>query len=108
MTTINRQIRVEAPEATIQVYRTVYGIDTDSTEIINVTPFHAPPAYVEVEASRTINLGDYNSARVGVRIKLPCYSEASEIQRAYNIASEMVDRYMVREENLVLNQGGST
>lgn len=95
-----RRLELEEPEALIEVSRAVYGVETDSTEKIRVTPFEQPPAFIEVEGSRTVNLGDYNSARVAVRVKLPCYAEASEIARAYNIASELVERFMENELQL--------
>lgn len=95
-----RQLDLEAPEALIEVSRAVYGVETDTSEKVRVSRFEQPPAFVEVEGSRTVNLGDYNSARVAVKVKLPCYAEASEISRAYNIASELVERYMENELKL--------
>lgn len=45
----------------------------------------------------TKNLGDFNSARVDVMVELPCYPEASEIARAYEFASQLVDAFITRE-----------
>lgn len=103
-----RRLEIEAPEATVEVYRTVYGVEVEQASKVNVTHFSEPPAFVEVEGSRTVNLGDYNSARVAVRVRLPCYAEESEVRRAYNVASEMVERFMDNELALAVpqTQGG--
>ena len=40
--------------------------------------FEVDPAYVSVKKGRTINLGDYCSARFDVSVMLPCYIEDVE------------------------------
>ena len=43
---------------------------------------------VGIEGSRTINLGDFNSARIGVTLSVPCSPE--DLEPAYNWATEWV------------------
>jgi hypothetical protein len=101
--TRQRAVKLDAPEkhgheGSILVTRTVYGTETEvQNDKISVPLFTMDPARVSVAGGVTRNTGDYNSARVDVRIELPCYPEASEIERVYNIASEMVDRFVRNE-----------
>ena len=72
------------------------------------------PAMVEVDGSSTINLGNYNSARVGVRVSIPVgmplltvdgYTdqELAALDRAYLIARDKVDEYL-EQEMAAINQ----
>lgn len=51
---------------------------------LKVRSFSVEPARVEVELGRTVNLGDYENARVFVRVSVPCYRE--ELKEAYDYA----------------------
>ena len=57
-------------------------------------------AKVQVSYSRTVNLGNYNSARVEVGVELPCH--ADEIQDAYDAAVEFVGPKYVETINQVI------
>jgi hypothetical protein len=92
-----RALALDGAEGTVLVRRALYGAEHESQEQVRVQVFHTDPARVRVEGSVTKNLGDFNSARVAVLVELPCYPEATEIQRAYEVASGMVDRYLERE-----------
>lgn len=68
-----------------------YGKSEDSSEIeeienreLNVRSFVVEPARVDIELGRTLNLGSYESARIFVRVSVPCYRE--EIKEAYEFA----------------------
>lgn len=54
------------------------------TEVLSVRDFLVPPANVGVELARTVNMGNYESIRVTVSLKLPCYAE--EAVEAYGYA----------------------
>lgn len=92
-----RPLELETPEATILVSRTAYGNEAQEKETIRVPAFHTTPARVRVVGSVTRNLGDYNSARVEVMVEIPCYPEATDIDRAYAYASSLIDRYIPQE-----------
>jgi hypothetical protein len=51
--------------------------------------FEDPPCNVGVTAGMTINLGDYNSAKVQVSIHIPCKHE--EIEEAYEFGRDWVE-----------------
>jgi hypothetical protein len=63
----------------------------EAEEKVNVPIFGTAAARVGVTASATRNLGNYNSARVEVSVELPCYPELSEVRRAIEIASAILD-----------------
>jgi hypothetical protein len=89
-----RPLDLEVPEGTIVVRRAAYGQEEETKEVVRVPVFHTAPARIRVVGSVTRNLGDYNSARVEVMIEVPCNPEASEIDRAYKWASEVLDTYI--------------
>ena len=51
-----------------------------------------PTCNVGVEASMTINLGDYNSVRIGCSLHLPCYHD--EIDEVFDFGKQWVDEKM--------------
>lgn len=69
----------------------------DDPEEISVKTFSTVPAQVGVNNRMTINLGDYESAQVGVSVTLPCYVE--EIEDAYAYASKFAEARMAEEVN---------
>lgn len=75
--------------------------DTEQSRVA-VPIFATDPAYVRVDGSMTINLGDYNSAKVSVSVSLPCLPVEEEIRRAYDFASSMVDSYLEEEQSKVI------
>lgn len=59
-------------------------------KVIEVREFGTAPAQVMVEYGLTINLGNYESARVAVSLSLPCYAE--EVEDAYEFATKFVEK----------------
>jgi hypothetical protein len=53
-------------------------------EDLDVAVFETDPAHVEVLLGRTMNMGDFESVRVDVRVQVPCYVE--EMDSAYDFA----------------------
>lgn len=49
-------------------------------------------AQIEVHMSATINLGDYNSARVGASITLPSDPDMVAVNKTYDVAKEWVEK----------------
>lgn len=95
---VNGGVRHEAPPATITVTRAAYGgATTETQELIDVPNFVGQVARVRIEGGVTKNMQDYNSARVSVAVDLPCYPEASEIERVGIMAAQMVKDYIDRE-----------
>lgn len=93
---------VRAPEATITVHRAQYEMgqpisEEVETTTVNVPAFVGPVGHVSVTGSVTRNLGNYNGVKVAVSVSLPCYPELSEIRRAYNTASVLIDELIPAE-----------
>ena len=93
---------------TIVVRRADYraGEELDSNEESSEV---AVPFFGEVEVGRvrvgggvTRNMGDFNSVRLDVAVELPCLPVAEEVERAYGIASRMVEGYLRREMDQAL------
>jgi hypothetical protein len=88
---------VSSPEGEIEVHRTMYGSEKHRLEKVKVPKFTGPVGMVEVGGSITRNLGDFNSVRVEVKISVPAYPEASEIDRAKLFAATQVDKFLQEE-----------
>ena len=67
----------------------------EELEVIRVERFEVEPAEIGLELSRTINLGDYNSIRAAVTVKVPCYKE--EIDKAYTFAEKFAKNRLLKE-----------
>jgi hypothetical protein len=72
----------------------------EQQETIEVRNFETEPAEVGINYGLTINLGDFNSARVDVSVKIPCYVEEKDEAFA-NISAWAEDR--IRKEVEIIN-----
>lgn len=78
-------------EAYTYVTRVAYGEETVETTPIKVPNFQGVPvARVTVSSHMTKNLGNYESARIGVEVSLPCFPVEDEIVRAYDKAASLI------------------
>jgi hypothetical protein len=84
----------------------MYGSERHRLEKVLVPRFTGPVGLVEVGGSITRNLGDFNSVRVEVKVSVPCYPEASEIDRAKVFAADKVDQFLNEELATALAQTG--
>lgn len=89
------KIQTKKPTATVtsEIKDTGKVVSEDSkTETVDVgtaTSFDKPWCEVGVDASYTHNLGNYQSARVGVHLMIPCKHE--ELDEVYAIAESWVN-----------------
>lgn len=66
------------------------GSETTAVEMIGKPKlFNGPVCEIGVSAGRTINLGNYNSGRVDVSVKIPCAH--AELDLVYEFALKWVD-----------------
>lgn len=64
---------------------------TETQERLSVPNFNnLPTARVTVSGHMTKNLGNYESARIGVEVSLPCYPVEEEVVRVYTELQELV------------------
>lgn len=94
------QEQIEGKKGTLSVTinRTQIGTikeDSEEREQIEVSRFATEPAYVGVAIGTTMNMGNYESLRMEVRITLPCYVE--EIDEIYLKAKDWVDERLDKE-----------
>jgi hypothetical protein len=87
--------RVIAKDGRLEVTRTVLGKEDTTSDTISVRPFETNPASISVKAGATVNLGNYESARVDVMLSMPCYIE--EIEEVYPKVKEWVDGKLAEE-----------
>jgi len=66
--------------------------EDEGFEEIEVRKFEVEPAYISVNHGRTMNLGDYESARLDVRVSVPCYPE--EINEALLYADKTAHDFL--------------
>lgn len=71
-TAINSVVGMETTQV---VSRTLFNQEIEEQKHITIRPFATIPAKVAVKLGRTINLGNYESARVDVSMEIPCYRE---------------------------------
>lgn len=72
-----------------------------SDDSIAVHKFQTDPAEVSVACALTINLGNFESAKITVSVSLPCYKE--EIDDAYDFAQKWVENRIEQEKQLISN-----
>jgi len=70
---------------------------------VAVRTFITQPAEVFYEAGGTINIGNYESARVTVGIRVPCYRE--EITTAFDTAKSWVEKVLETEVKEIRRAG---
>lgn len=68
-------------------------------EILSVHRFVTEPAEVGVTTALTMNLGNYESARVSVSLTMPCYVE--EVDKTYEWAQRWVEQRLTEERNQI-------
>jgi hypothetical protein len=71
------------------------GAPESKDETIEVHTFQTPPAAVDVGYGLTLNIGNYESARVDVRVTVPCYRE--ELDDAYAFARKWAEERIAVE-----------
>jgi hypothetical protein len=93
----------EARNSTVFVSRTIGknapGSEQGDEGIISVHKFETVPAEVEVTMALTMNLGNYETARISVSARVPCYKE--EMEEAYRFAERFVTEKVEAERNAI-------
>lgn len=84
--------RTEEASASIETQRTLSGkkqpVEVENTNL-GIHVFLTEPAVVSLEYGVTINMGNYESCRLVVGIRMPCYKE--NVEPAYAAASAWVE-----------------
>lgn len=72
--------------------------EQDEREAFETTlfPDAAPVCTVSAERKLTKNLGDYNSAQVGVFVSVPCILDAEELANALAFAGQFAESHLER------------
>lgn len=70
--------------------------EENRSEQLEVRDFLTTPAQARFGAGNTVNLGDYNGARVYVEVSVPCYMEElpSAMQHAKSFVTSVLDEEM--------------
>lgn len=79
------------------------GEVAEADELIAVHRFLVPPAKVGFSVGLTLNMGNYESARIEVSVEVPCYKE--EIDEAYEYAKHMCSTRLQEEVQSVRTSG---
>lgn len=75
------------------------GEETVEEETIAVHEFVTTPAEVEVGVALTLNLGNFESAKLNVNVRVPCYKE--ELDAAYLFAQSFVESRVSKERDQI-------
>jgi hypothetical protein len=74
----------------------------EKDELLAVHKFLAPPAKVSCGMGLTINMGNYESARIDVVVEVPCYRE--EVEEAYTYARKFCESRIKDEAGSIKNK----
>ena len=87
----------QAEETVVTVTRTVgkFGKLEQQQDTLDVRTFVTDPAKVELGYGLTVSLGDYEFARVDVKVSIPCYRE--EVDATYAQAKSWVEERIKAE-----------
>jgi len=105
---------MKAKNSIVYVSRTV-GKSKDSPpttgdeDVIAIHKFETETAMVSVDYALTMNLGNYESARISVSVTVPCYKE--EVDEAYEFAQAWAEQRLEKERNMInsnRNGGGQS
>lgn len=73
-------------------------------DIVAIHKFETEPAVVHVDYALTMNLGNYESAKISVSVSVPCYKE--EIDEAYEFAQAWVEERLSKERDMITSSRG--
>lgn len=73
----------------------------DETQTLEVRRFLVAPAEVSFEVGCVVNLGDYETVRTTVGVRLPCYRE--EVDDTYATAKEFATTRLVSERKDIVD-----
>ena len=94
---------MKAKNSTVHVSRTRgpknSSVEDSDDSVIAVHKFETEPASVTVDYALTMNLGNYESAKLSVAVTVPCYKE--EIDEAYDFASAWAEARLQEERKKV-------
>lgn len=76
---------------------TPQGQPSQNNQDLEIHSFVTEPASVRVSLGMTVNLGNYESARIDVSLTVPCYKE--EVEDAFEYAREWVEARTLKEVN---------
>jgi len=79
--------------------------EIEENEVIAVRRFVTEPAVVGISYGLTVNMGNYESARVDVTLRLPCYAE--EVDDAFVSAREWVEQRVMTEVDGIKKKTGA-
>lgn len=78
----------------VTIVHKVDGQESEENEEgeLEVRRFETEPAHIRANYGMTLNLGNYESARVDVSVTLPCYTEEipGAFKKAWEIAKEQI------------------
>jgi hypothetical protein len=80
----------------------VQQVTPQRTEVITKGCDHPNPAYVTVSGGITKNLGDFNSAKIGIEVTMPCLPTQAGVEECYAEISAIVDHLMDVEHMKVM------
>jgi len=102
---------MKTKNSTVYVTKTIgpsHGAPSPDVEedIIAIHKFETDPAVVGVDYGLTMNLGDYESAKIGVSVSVPCYKE--ELNEAYEFAQAWAEERLAKERDLIRSSRDGT
>jgi len=89
LVTVRKQFRVSGENSEIE----------ETVDTIDVHKFVTEPAKIEFKLGVTMNLGDFESARVDIGVSMPCYKE--ELREAYAYSRQIAESVIADEKTKI-------
>ena len=95
-----KKIKGDASIITTKSVKTPDGTEeTVKEESVGVSDFNTEPAKVNFSVGMTLNLGNYESARIDVGVVMPC--NPSELDHTFEQAKEWATTRLVKEAKTI-------
>lgn len=96
-----KKVKADAQITTTSSHKTPDGTTDNPVreETVPVPVFSGEPARVTFEAGMTVNLGNYESAKVSVGVVLPC--NPTETDAAFETAKEWATSRLIKETKAI-------
>ena len=75
------------------------GEPEEEEQVLDVHKFVTEPAKIFFQLGVTMNLGDYESARVTIGVTMPCYKE--EMREAYAYSRQVAESVIADEKSKI-------
>lgn len=90
---VEKPAHIAPTQAFLTVQKSGFGEQT-TEKTLKVEKFVTEPASVGLDLGMTLNLGNYESARVSIALRVPCYKE--EVNETFEATKKWLEERMIK------------